>query len=309
MVSQASSMHCSWSAPSCHDSGAFLHSRVKVAIARSSGSKQPALHLRDLAIAASDAISAIHTDAVQASGRIDIDVTNPSDEDAAASVCPVGCIIRKGEAFTKPIGQRDYDRRHVHRNRIPQPELPNLRKEPGEKVTLATCSLAGCFGCHMSLLDIDERILALAELVDFDRSPIDDIKHISRPCRVGLIEGGCANEENVRVLREFREHCETLISVGDCAINGGVPAMRNHYSLRECLEEAYLRDHNLHQPGIPNDPELPLLLDRVHPVHELVQVDYFIPGCPPSADTLWSFLSALVAGRPPAFEYHQIHFD
>ena len=85
--------------------------------------------------------------------------------------------------------------------------------------------------------------------------------------------------------------------------------MRNHYSLRECLEEAYVRGPNLYDPGIPNDPELPLLLDRVHPIHELVRIDYFVPGCPPSADTLWSFLSALLAGHTPAFEYHQIHFD
>ena len=71
------------------------------------------------------------------------------------------------------------------------------------KPKIATTSLAGCFGCHMSLLDIDERILQLIELVDFDKSPIDDIKKFSGRCAVGLIEGGCCNEENVHVLHEF----------------------------------------------------------------------------------------------------------
>ena len=176
------------------------------------------------------------------------------------------------------------------------------------RLKLATASLAGCFGCHMSFLDMDERLVDLFEQIEFDRSPFTDTKHCG-PCDIGLIEGGLCNADNVRVLREFRENCRILIAVGACAINGGVPAMRNRYSLRECLEEAYVRGRNLHRPAIPNDPELPLLLNRVHPVHELVRIDYFVPGCPPSADTLWSFLSALLAGRPPALEYQQIHFD
>ena len=151
------------------------------------------------------------------------------------------------------------------------------------KPRLATCSLAGCFGCHMSLLDIDERILELVELVDLDRSPFDDKKAFDRPVDIGLIEGGCSNEHNVRVLREFRKHCRMLVSVGACAINGGIPAMRNPVGLRECLEEAYLKGPTVEDGGmIPNDEDLPLLLDRVYPSHEMVKIDYFLPGCPPS---------------------------
>ncbi len=95
------------------------------------------------------------------------------------------------------------------------------------KPKIATTSLAGCFGCHMSLLDIDDRILELVELVDFDKSPIDDIKEFTGQCALGLVEGGCANEENVRVLQDFRRHCDVLVSLGDCATMGGLPAMRN----------------------------------------------------------------------------------
>src|SRR5512136_233513 len=108
------------------------------------------------------------------------------------------------------------------------------------KPKVATCSLAGCFGCHMSVLDIDDRILKLIELVDFDKSPIDDIKEFSGRCAIGIIEGGCCNEENVRVLQDFRKHCDILIGMGECAIMGDIPSLRNNIALEECLSEAYL---------------------------------------------------------------------
>src|SRR5271166_6553745 len=117
------------------------------------------------------------------------------------------------------------------------------------KPRLATVSLAGCFGCHMSLLDIDDRILQLIDLVDFDRSPIDDLKHIAQRCAVGFIEGGCCNEENVHNLIEFRKNCDILISVGECAICGGIPAMRNGIPLKECLDEAYLNGPTVYNPS------------------------------------------------------------
>jgi NAD-reducing hydrogenase small subunit len=179
------------------------------------------------------------------------------------------------------------------------------------KPRIATTSLCGCFGCHMSLLDIYERILQLAEIVEFDRSPINDIKRIEGRCTVGLIEGGCANAENVEVLRHFREHCDLLVSVGDCATTGGIPALRNMVPLLECLEEAYLKGPSVHNPSgrIPDDPEIPLLLDKVYPAHEVVRIDYHLPGCPPSADTLWEALNALLAGKPLDLPYQLLKYD
>ncbi len=113
-------------------------------------------------------------------------------------------------------------------------ESSSRRRRPTHrrKLKVATVSLAGCFGCHMSLLDIDERFLELIEHVEFDRSPLTDIKECG-PCDLGLIEGGVCNAENVQVLREFRRHCKTLVAVGACAINGGLPAQRNHFDLGE----------------------------------------------------------------------------
>ncbi len=175
----------------------------------------------------------------------------------------------------------------------------------------ATTSLAGCFGCHMSILDIDERILDLAEVVDFDKSPIDDFKKFTGRCAVGLIEGGCCNAENVEVLRDFRKHCDVLVSLGDCATMGGIPALRNLVPLEECLNEAYLDGPTVHNPSgkIPDDEELPLLLNKVYPAHEVVKIDYHLPGCPPPAETIWTALNALLRGQPLELEYGLLKYD
>jgi NAD-reducing hydrogenase small subunit len=177
------------------------------------------------------------------------------------------------------------------------------------KLKVATVSLAGCFGCHTSFLDIDERLLELIERIEFDRSPLTDIKTIGA-CDIGLIEGGVCNSENVEVLRAFRAHCRTLVATGACAINGGLPAERNHFDLGVLLEEVYHKRPGLSAgSAIPNDPELPLLLTKVHPIHEVVLVDYFLPGCPPSADAFWSFLNDLMAGRTPHLGHALMHYD
>jgi NAD-reducing hydrogenase small subunit len=180
------------------------------------------------------------------------------------------------------------------------------------KPVIATTSLAGCFGCHMSILDIDERILDLIELVEFHKSPVDDIKTFTKPCDIGLIEGGCCNSENIHVLKDFRKNCKILVSVGECAIMGGLPAMRNGIPIRECLREAYLLGPSVTantEHIIPNDPELPMLLDRVYPCQEIVKIDYYLPGCPPRADLIWETLVALLKGTELNLPYEVIKFD
>jgi NAD-reducing hydrogenase small subunit len=181
-----------------------------------------------------------------------------------------------------------------------------------KKPVLATTSLAGCFGCHMSILDIDEKILDLIELVEFDKSPIDDIKRFTRQCDIGIIEGGCCNSENVHVLKDFRKNCKILVSVGECAIMGGLPALRNSISVKECLEEAYLNGPTVQENTeriIPNDDELPMLLDKVYPCHEIVKIDYFLPGCPPNPELIWNALVALITGNTMNLPYEVIKFD
>lgn len=182
--------------------------------------------------------------------------------------------------------------------------MPAERK----KLRVATVSLAGCFGCHMSLLDIDERLIGLLDRIELDCSPLTDIKH-PRRCDVGLIEGGLCNAENVAKLREFRENCTTLVAVGACAITGGLPAQRNHLDIRDCLQTVYLTGTGVQRGFIPNDPELPLPLRQVHPIQDVVKVDYYLPGCPPSAEAIWQFLNQLLSGRTPHLGHGLLRYD
>ncbi len=181
------------------------------------------------------------------------------------------------------------------------------------KAIVATTSLAGCFGCHMSILDIDDRILQLFELVEFNKSPVDDIKVFTKKCDIGLIEGGCCNHENVHVLKDFRKNCDTLIAVGACAMMGGLPALRNNIPVKECIEEAYLYGPTVvdcnEEKILPNDDEIPMILDRVYPCHEVVKIDYFLPGCPPRADLIWEALTALLTGKELSLPYEVFKYD
>jgi NAD-reducing hydrogenase small subunit len=179
--------------------------------------------------------------------------------------------------------------------------------QPKAKVRLATTSLAGCFGCHMSLLDIDERLFELAEIAEFDRSPLTDIKHFG-PCDIALIEGGVCNTDNVHVIRELRANAKILVGVGACAINGGLPALRNRLDIGDILARVY-RDPVSGEACVPNSPELPLMLDKVYPLNEIVRVDYSLPGCPPSGDAIWKFLTDLILGRNPRLAPNVLHYD
>jgi len=177
-----------------------------------------------------------------------------------------------------------------------------------KKLRVATTSLAGCFGCHMSFLDIDEHLFELIELIEFDRSPLTDIKEVGE-CDLGIIEGGLCNAENVHILREFRARCKKLVALGACAVTGGLPAQRNHLKLTEILEEVYHTSPGIAQGLIPNDPELPLPLNKVHPLHEVVKIDWFIPGCPPSGEAIWKALTDILAGRDPELGHGVLHYD
>lgn len=168
------------------------------------------------------------------------------------------------------------------------------------KVKIATDWLAGCAGCHMSLLDIDERIVSLAELVEFTSSPVTDLKHPPKEgVTVGILEGAICNTHNVEVAKLMRERCDILIAMGDCATFGGVPATRNLVGTEAALRRAYITTESTIDGMIPDCPELGRPLETVVAVDKIVKVDLFIPGCPPRADALFYALSELLAGRTP----------
>lgn len=168
------------------------------------------------------------------------------------------------------------------------------------KKTLATVWLDGCSGCHMSFLDMDERIIELLKLVDLRSTPITDLKEPDEEgVDVGILEGGIANSYNEEVAIKMRKRCKILVALGDCAVFGGVPAMRNFAGAEEALKRAYIETESTDESGmIPNDPELSVA-QHVRPVSDVVKVDLFLPGCAPSADAIFYVLSELAQGRMP----------
>jgi NAD-reducing hydrogenase small subunit len=165
-----------------------------------------------------------------------------------------------------------------------------------KKLKLATAWLDGCSGCHMSFLDMDERLLEMAEFVDLVYSPIVDTKDFPDDVDITLVEGAVASVDDEKKIRKIRAHTRTLVAMGDCAITGNVPSMRNPIGPQAILERAYIENATI-QPQIPC-LVVPQLLKVVRPIHEFVKVDVFLPGCPPSADTFHTALVALVTGGP-----------
>lgn len=165
-----------------------------------------------------------------------------------------------------------------------------------KKLKLATVWLDGCSGCHMSLLDMDERLLELAALVDVVYSPLVDAKEFPGEVDIALVEGAVASVDDEKKIRKIRAHCKRLVAMGDCAVTGNVPAMRNPLGPEAILERAYLQNASA-QPQIPC-VVVPQLLRTVRPIHEFVTVDVFLPGCPPSAETFHTVLTALIHGGP-----------
>jgi coenzyme F420-reducing hydrogenase gamma subunit/aerobic-type carbon monoxide dehydrogenase small subunit (CoxS/CutS family)/ferredoxin len=227
----------------------------------------------------------------------------------AMDICPVGAILVKGLTHYKPFGQRKYDSKGKSKN---FPRSQNLKqKNNNGKFTVATTSLAGCFGCHMSLLDIDTGILDMLDILEFNKSPINDIKNFTQHCDIGLVEGGCANSENVEVLKEFRKKCDILVAFGECAIMGGIPAMRNFIPLKDCLEETYIHGltAEIGTNTIPNHEDIPKVLDRVYPCNEVVKIDHYIPGCPPDAQHIWKVVKNILLGEDYSITHQEFKYD
>ena len=179
------------------------------------------------------------------------------------------------------------------------------------RLRVATVWLGGCSGCHMSFLDLDEFLIELAGKIDLVFSPVIDVKEFPENVDLCLVEGAIANEDNLEVIRKVRARTKVVVSFGDCAVTANVPAIRNQLGLTNAesvLQRAYVEGAQTN-PGIPKEPGIvPALLERVLPVHEVVHVDYFLPGCPPPADRIKALVSQVLEGKEPHLEGAQLKF-
>ena len=175
------------------------------------------------------------------------------------------------------------------------------------KVKVATMWFSGCAGCHMSLLDIDEVLIDLAGRIEFCNSPVTDLKVFPEGgVDVTLIEGAVANEEHLELAKEAREKSKILISLGDCAVTGNVPALRNGIQPDAMIEEIYGTSRTSNGK-LPYEV-VPRLLDRVRPVHEVVPVDFFLHGCPPPSGVIAKAILALLDGKTPELVDQDLSF-
>ena len=172
------------------------------------------------------------------------------------------------------------------------------------KVKLATVWFSGCSGCHMSFLDLDERLVELAQKVEVVYSPLVDMKEFPDGVDVTLVEGAVGNAEHLEMLREIRRKTKILVALGDCAVTGNVPSMRNPIPREDVLRAVYGEGE---VPGL-DEGEVPRLLPQALPLAMVVPVDGFIHGCPPPADRIWKFIRKLLSGEAPALAGEDLRF-
>ena len=172
------------------------------------------------------------------------------------------------------------------------------------KVKVATVWLSSCSGCHMSLLDLDERLLELAQKIEIVYSPVADIKEFPEGVDVTLVEGAVGNSEHLHLAREIRAKSKLVIALGDCAVTGNVPSMRNPIPREEVLQAVYGEGE---VPGL-EEGEVPKLLPRALPLAMVIPVDGFIHGCPPPADRIWKLLQKLLSGEAPVLSGEDLRF-
>ena len=179
------------------------------------------------------------------------------------------------------------------------------------KVTLCSDWLDVCSGCHMSLLDIDERIIELVKHVQLLSTPVTDLKHPPEEgCDVGILTGAVSNDHQEEVARRMRERCKVLIAVGDCAVTGGICTMRNFFDVEDVLKRGYVETESTDEgQEVPRSEEIAKLYPQVRAVNQVVKVDLHIPGCPPPADALWYAITELLAGRTPVLTDDMLTYD
>ena len=174
---------------------------------------------------------------------------------------------------------------------------------PARRLRVATAWLGGCSGCHMSFLDLDEALFDLAERADIVFGPLTDAKVFPAGVDLTLVEGAVANADNLSLAKQIRANTAVVVSFGDCAVTGNITALRNAVGAPDALlQRVYVERPD--RSGVVPTEVVPALLPRVLPLHEVIGVDVYLPGCPPSADriqrALFGLLDAIEAGEDVA---------
>ncbi|WP_294884268.1 MULTISPECIES: hypothetical protein [unclassified Sulfurimonas] len=165
------------------------------------------------------------------------------------------------------------------------------------KLRLATIWLDGCSGCHMSILDMDEKLVEIAEYVDVVYSPYVDVKEFPKDVDLTIVEGAVSTDHDLEMIKKIRANSKLILALGDCAITGNISAMKNLYGSNAVLQRGYFDLADINKEKNYPSKIVPKLLSKVLPLHEAIKVDYFLPGCPTPSIAIYEFLKALIEGR------------
>ncbi|MEW5959684.1 MAG: NADP oxidoreductase [Chloroflexota bacterium] len=183
-----------------------------------------------------------------------------------------------------------------------------MTKKKQAKIRLATAWLGGCSGCHMSFLDLDERLIELAEVAELVYSPIADAKEFPENVDVTLVEGAVANVDHIELAQKIRRRSKIVVSFGDCAVTGNVTGLRNHLKVDDLLTQVYHEGPGKQPRGLEADRVMPALIPTVLPLHQVIPVEAYIPGCPPDPDRIWAAVLALLHGEPVELDKEMRYF-
>lgn len=179
-----------------------------------------------------------------------------------------------------------------------------------KKIKVASIWCESCSGCHMSILDMDERLVELINKgLEINATPITDLKVPDDDTDIGIIEGAVATDHHEEEVKMMREKCKAIVAIGDCAVFGGIVTMRNYIPVNELLKRGYVETESTVEGKIPTSPELGKHLPKVKAVNEVIKVDYYIPGCPPSADAIYHVLKEVLEGKTPVLTGELLKYE